>query len=303
MTTVERPAPAPMRISQATAIEQSRAVAEVQAAIVVAQQCPRDVTRALREVEESCRQKSLAEKAFYRFPRGRTSVTGESIELARELARVWGNIQHGIAELSRDDAAGQSEMVAFAWDVQTNARVSNTFIAPHRRDKTGGTEALVDLRDIYENNANLGARRVRECIFAVLPPWLKERAKELCHQTLATDGNSGKPLAVRVADAVKAFEGLGIVQAQLETKLGRPAASWLDLDVAQLQVIFRSIQRGEVSKADEFPAEQSTERVTVAEITEQAAPTPAASEGEAEQLWPETPKPGTGKAAPKRGQS
>lgn len=33
-------------ITQTTAVEQSRAVAEVQAAVVVAQQCPRDLARA-----------------------------------------------------------------------------------------------------------------------------------------------------------------------------------------------------------------------------------------------------------------
>lgn len=270
-TTVDRPQPSALeklqtsgRISQATAIEQSRAVAEVLAAVEVAQRCPRNVQAAIAAMRESCAQQTLAERAFFRFPRAGQTISGESIHLARELARCWSNIQHGLVELSRDPVAMQSEMSAWAWDVQANVRVSNTFIVPHKRDKRGGAEPIVDLRDIYENNTNLGARRVRECIFAVLPPWLVDEAKELCVKTLADGG--GKPLAHRIADAIKAFEGIGIIGDQLESKLERPSDKWTELDVAHLGVTFKSIQRGEVTKEEEFPPQ----RVTAAEVLRQA---------------------------------
>ena len=249
------------RIGQATAIEQSRAVAEVQAAIIVAQQCPRDKQAAQREMRESCRMKALAERAFYRFPRSGQTVSGPSVHLARELARCWGNIQYGVAEMSRDDAHGQSEMLAYAWDVQTNARASAVFIVPHARDKKNGPERLTDMRDIYENNSNNGARRVRECIFAVLPPWFVEEAKDLCAQTLKDGG--GKPLTQRVADALGMFGNMGITEDDITRKLGRPAAKWTDHDLGQLSVIYRSLQRGEVTREDEFPAPT----VTAEEIT------------------------------------
>ena len=249
------------RIGQATAIEQSRAVAEVQAAIIVAQQCPRDKQAAQREMRESCRMKALAERAFYRFPRSGQTVSGPSVHLARELARCWGNIQYGVAEMSRDDAHGQSEMLAYAWDVQTNARASAVFIVPHARDKKNGPERLTDMRDIYENNSNNGARRVRECIFAVLPPWFVEEAKDLCAQTLKDGG--GKPLTQRVADALGMFGNMGITEDDITRKLGRPTAKWTDHDLGQLSVIYRSLQRGEVTREDEFPAPT----VTAEEIT------------------------------------
>src|SRR5918998_422813 len=44
----------PGRIGQATAVEQSRAVAEVEAAIIVAQRCPRNIDAALQAMEYSC---------------------------------------------------------------------------------------------------------------------------------------------------------------------------------------------------------------------------------------------------------
>ena len=252
----------PARVGQATAVEQSRAVAEVEAAIVVAMRYPRSVPAAVEAMREACRQSRLAEKAFFRFPRGGQTVSGPSIHLARELARVWGNFQYGTAEMVRDDNRGQSEMLAFAWDVQTNTRNSSTFIVPHMRDKKGGPELLTDMRDIYENNANNGARRVREAIYASLPTWFVEEAKDLCAQTLSDGG--GKPLAQRVADAIATFGRIGISQAQMEAKLGQPHVKWIEQDVATLSVIYRSIQRGEISKDEEFPS--AADRVTAADI-------------------------------------
>ena len=109
----ERPAPAaaPARIGQGTAVEQSRAVAEVQAAIVVAQNCPRDINAAIAEMRQSCQQMFLAERAFFRYSRGSGSITGASVHLARELARCWGNIQYGLVEMRRDDEFGQSDRI------------------------------------------------------------------------------------------------------------------------------------------------------------------------------------------------
>ena len=270
---VPHTAPAtPARIGQATAVEQSRAVAEVEAAIVVAMRHPRNVPGAIEAMRESCAQTALAERAFFRFPRGGQTVSGPSVHLARELARVWGNFQYGIAELRRDDEYGQSEMIAFAWDVQTNTRNSSAFIQPHMRDKRDGPERLTDMRDIYESNANAGARRVREAIFASLPTWFVEEAKDLCNKTLMNGG--GKPLATRVADAIAVFGKAGITAGQLEAKTGLASGKWTEHDVAQLSVIYRSLQRGEISKEEEFPADAA--RTTAAELLGGDSKDPAA---------------------------
>ncbi|MDG4721845.1 hypothetical protein [Thalassospira aquimaris] len=253
--------------SQATRIEQSRAIAEVQGAIVVAQQRPRDITKAIASMTDSCRIQSLAEKAFFRFNRGGGTVSGPSIHLARELARCWGNIDYGIKELSRDDLAGVSEMQAFAWDLETNNRAETTFIVPHGRDTRQGVKKLTDLRDIYENNANAGARRLREMILGILPPWFVDDAKDLCTKTL-TDGG-GIPLPKRIAGAVERYAELGVDAKRLGAKVGRPSGEWNAHDIAQLQVIYRSIQNGEVQIDDEFPVDEEN-HVTGADLKSQA---------------------------------
>jgi len=269
-------ASSPSRVGQGTAIEQSRAAAEVYASVLAAKQAPRDTTRASESMAQSCGMPQLAERAFFRFNRGGGQVTGPTVHLARELARCWGNIQYGVAELRRDDDAGQSEMQAFAWDMESNARSSAVFIVPHKRDKKGGPESLTDMRDIYENNANNGARRVREAILAVLPLWFVEDAKDKCQKTLAEGG--GKPLEQRKGDAIAAFGKLGVTKAQLEAHLGRRAAEWLDLDLASLTVIHKSISRGEVTVADEFPVAPVSAEEIQSQATQRKAATPPAEQ-------------------------
>jgi hypothetical protein len=240
----------PTRIGQATAVEQSRAVAEVQARVIVAQNRPRNVDAAIASMEMSCAQMEMAEKAKFRFSRGGSMVSGPSVYLARELLRCWGNAEATVDELSRDDVLGQSEMLAWAWDLETNTRVSTKFIVPHKRDKRSGPEALVDMRDIYENNANSGARRLRECILNILPPWYVERAKALCEKTLKEGG--GEPLPVRIRNLITRFEQMGVTRTQLEKKQGRGSNAWTVEDVAALTVVGRSLAAGETTRDDEF---------------------------------------------------
>ena len=253
----------PARVGQATAVEQSRAVAEVQAAVIVAQQNPRQTQYALQSMRDACANPRLASRAFFSLPRASQRVSGPSIHLARELARIWGNISYSVVEQLRDDEHGQSEMLASAWDLETNARVAAGFIVPHKRDGKKGEKPtpLIDMRDIYENNANMGARRVRECLFAVLPLWLTDEAQEICAKTNEEGG--GLPLQQRIANALTRYAALGITEKQLEERLGRSTSRWTGQDLAQLTTLYSSLQRGEVRREEEFPANTG---VTAAEI-------------------------------------
>ena len=244
------------RVSQVTAVEQARAVAEVLAAVQVAQTCPRDQLRAWADMEAACGRLALAERAFYSVPnRG----TGPSVHLARELARIWGNIDYGVRELRRDDTAGESEIQAFAWDQQTNARTTRSFIVPHERMVGKGAqkrrEKLDDLGDVYLNNQNIGARAVRECIYAILPGDFVAQAEDMCRATIKK--GDGKPLPERVANVITNFKAThGVTEAQIAGRLGRPSGQWTAQDLAALTVVYRSIERSEATVAEEFPAVQ-----------------------------------------------
>jgi hypothetical protein len=240
--------------------------------VLVAQQCPRDVERAKADMRRACDELALAERAFYRYRRSDKIVSDASIHLARELARCWGNIDYGIAELRRDDLARQSEMKAWSWDQETNARPSTTFIVPHERDREGKRVPLDSLRDVYENNANMGGRRVRQMIFAILPVWFVEEAKTRCRATI-TRGD-GRPLEDRIATMIERFAGLGVTADQIDQRLGRTRDRWNAQDLAELTVAYQSISRNEVTLDEEFPPH----RITVAEVLPPGAPQEAPQE-------------------------
>jgi hypothetical protein len=171
--------------------------------------------------------------------------------------------------------------MAIAWDLETNARSSLTFIVPHLRDKKGGAERLTDVRDIYENNANMGARRLRECIFAVLPKYLVQAAADECRNTLETR-NAEVPLPKRIADALSAFAKLGIDKSRIEAKLGS-TSKFTAVDLANLQISYQSIRRNEISAEDEFPridgAPAGTKLDALEEAIEASKEGPADSQG------------------------
>lgn len=270
-------------VTQTTAVEQARAVAEVAAAVRVAQEVPRDTRRAFAEMQEACGRLGLAERSFYRVPnRG----TGPSVHLARELARVWGNVDYGVHELSRDDDRGMSEVRAYAWDQQTNVRSSRTFQVPHARMVKGQRSPLTDLGDVYLNNQNVGARAVRETILSVLPRDYVDEAIERCRQTLQTGGDNAPPLQDRIGRLIDRFrDNAGVTLAQLERKVGRKRGQWTPVDVADLTVIGRSIAAGETTAADEFPdAPLTVESLTAGP---QTGPTYAEVQRAARQLPPD----------------
>ncbi|GAB2519763.1 hypothetical protein [Paramicrobacterium agarici] len=236
--------------SQGTVVEQSRAVAEVAAAIQVAQQFPRNAERSKAELERLASSTAVAERAFYEVPnRG----AGLSVHIARELARIWGNIDYGVRELRRDDDQGISEMQAWAWDQETNVRSTRSFIQPHQRMKAGRRQALTDLSDIYLNNQNTAARAVRECIFTVLPGYFIDEAESRLRERLRV--GDGQPIEDRRAAAVRAFEEFGVTVKQLETKLKKQQGNWGPGELAALSRIRATITQDGIPVTEFFPEE------------------------------------------------
>lgn len=261
--------PSPGRVGQGTVVEQSRAVAEVYAAVMIAREAPRDLQGAIRQMEQACQTNELADRAFYTQQRPGKTVVEPTIHLARELAACWGNIQTSVFELRRDDEHGQSEMQAVAWDLERNHRAALGFIQPHFRDKDGGLVKLTSMGAIYEANANAGARRLRQCILAVLPNWFVERAKALCRKTLNDGG--GTPLPQRIAEALRLFEDEYNVSADdIARTLGKPADRWTGIDLGQLRVTYGSLQQGTLTVTEAFPPEQLSDPADL-------APTPPGS--------------------------
>ena len=246
-------------INQGTvAIEASRAIAEAQGKLVIAKRFPRDEVQAYAKAMEACQRPTMAEKAFYSFPRGGQTVEGPTIRFAEELARCWGNIDYGIKELSQDE--GKSEMQAYAWDLETNAQSIQNFTNPHQREVGKKMQTLTSLRDIYENNANMATRRLRSRILAILPSWFVEDAIAECKKTLA--GQNETPLVDRVKKMVVQFAKLGVTQEQIETRLKRKIDTMNADDFVEYIGIYNAIKQGESKIAEWFEAEKVASDLT-----------------------------------------
>ncbi len=247
------------KINQGTVlIEQSRAVAEAQGKLIVAKRFPRDEVQAYNRVAQACQRKGIAEKAFYSYNRGGGTVSGPTIRFAEELARCWGNIDYGIKELSQDE--GKSEMQAFAWDLESNAISTQNFTNPHVREVGGKAKILTSQRDIYEINANMGARRLRSRILAILPTDLVDMAINECKKTLA--GNNDEPLIDRVKKMIVAFGKIGVTQEQIEKRLGRKVDTMTIDDFTDYIGIYNAIKQGESKIAEWFEAEKVASDLT-----------------------------------------
>lgn len=249
------------KINQGTvAIEASRAIAEAQGKLVIAKRFPRDEVAAYAKAMEACQRPTMAEKAFYSFPRGGQTVEGPTIRFAEELARCWGNIDYGIKELSQDD--GKSEMQAYAWDLETNAQSVQNFTNPHQREQGKKMVTLTSQRDIYENNANMATRRLRSRILAILPAWFVEDAIAECKKTLA--GRNDTPLIDRVKKMVVQFAKLGVTQEQIERRLKRKVDTMTADDFTEYVGIYNAIKGGESKIAEWFTAEPEATELTAA---------------------------------------
>lgn len=246
-------------INQGTvAIEASRAIAEAQGKLVIAKRFPRDEVKAYAKAMEACQRPTMAEKAFYSFPRGGQTVEGPTIRFAEELARCWGNIDYGIKELSQDE--GKSEMQAYAWDLETNAQSVQNFTNPHQREQGKKMVILTSQRDIYENNANMATRRLRSRILAILPSWFVEDAILECKKTIA--GKNDVPLVDRVKKMVVQFAKLGVTQEQIETRLKRKIDTMNADDFVEYVGIYNAIKQGESKIADWFESEKVASDLT-----------------------------------------
>lgn len=227
----------------------SRQAQEVQGAMVVAKRFPRNEYESYNRIMKACQRKSLAEKSMYEYPRGDTRVTGPSIRLAEAIAQSWGNIDSGVIELEQEN--GESKVMAYAWDLETNTRQTKIFSVPHIRSTKKGNVPLKDPRDIYEMVANQGARRLRACILGIIPGDVVESAIAQCERTLMGDGK--EPLEDTIRAVANTFEAeYGITVPILEKFIGCKIESFTMQNLIRLKKVYVSLKDGMAKREDYF---------------------------------------------------
>lgn len=228
--------------------EKSRAVGEIQAALIVAQSRPRNEQKAIDRIGNACQRERLAESAQYSYSRGGQEITGPTIDLLTVIANSWGNIQFGFRELSQSN--GASEVEAYAWDLESNSKRSVVFTVKHERVGKGNVTRLTDPRDVYELVANYAQRRVRACLEAIIPPDVVDAAVDQCVKTLKTKDPVTVEKVKKLADAFS--EKYGVSTAQIEERLGRRMETMTPAQMVSMRRIWKSLEDGMSKPADWF---------------------------------------------------
>lgn len=239
----------PAARSTTTEMVTSRQMQEVQGQIVMAKKFPRNEMQSFNRIIQACQRRSLAEKAEYEYPRGSQKVTGPSIRLAEVAAQNWGNIDFGIVELEQKN--GESQVMAYAWDLETNTRQTKIFSVPHVRGTKKGNVPLSDPRDIYELVANQGARRMRACILGIIPGDVIEAAVEQCHRTL--EDAEKKPLNDVIREVSLYFQrDFNVPVEALEKYIGCRSEAFSMNDCIRLRKVYNSLKDGMTKREEVF---------------------------------------------------
>ncbi len=240
-------------LSPALMAEQQRAKSEIEAALTIAANMPRDEKRCMDGVLVSCQRKGLAFKSQYQFSRGGSDISGASIVLMEAIAQRWGNLDFGFRELARypgqGGRPGESIVEAYAWDLETNLRRRVAFTIEHAMGLKGGRKkVLTDPRDIYEWIANQAQRRVRTCLENVIPRDIVDAACEECDKTLKA---SIDDMAKATADMLKAFAQYGVTCPMIEDRIQRRIDAITPAQIIGLRKIYTSL-KDEMSEAGDW---------------------------------------------------
>lgn len=249
--------------SQASLPAMAREAVEARSMVEAAKLYPRNTSTVFAELTRSSQRVRFAEKARYRFKRGRDFITGPAIGLAREAARCWGNMTYGLRIVDEDDE--RVHIQGWAWDMQTNVRTSaedkfKKLI--QRKNKVTGevfwTEP--DERDLRELITRRGALCTRNAILQIIPRDLVDEALDACAETLRKDsaGQLEKSPADAVRAVVSAFEKFSVDVEMLEGLLGYELAK-IDADgLTELRAIYRSMKDGNSKRGDHFEVAESS---------------------------------------------
>ena len=270
-----RPQQQTMTASATGQSDQQRAIAEVQAAMMIARMNPRDVMAARDRILLACTRPKLAEASMYSYARGGQDITGPSIRLAEAMAQGWGNMSFGVRELEQRN--GESVMQAFAWDIESNTRREMTFTVRHWRDTKSGGYAITDARDVYELTANMGARRLRTCILGVIPRDIQEEAVEQCQATLEAKFEVTPELVTKVLGQL---EKHGVDKHAVEQRIQRKAESMTPALVVSLHKILTSMKDGMSKPSDWFEMDTRSDAAKKLDHAAKTAPKATAKESE-----------------------
>jgi len=213
---------------------------EIESAIVIAKKFPRNEETAYAKIMKVCLRGSFADEAMYSFPRGDAQVEGPSVNLARELARGWGNLRYGL-EIVRDDD-NTMQIRGWAWDLETNTKTTAEDNFKKLIFRKAGGWIKPDERDLRELVFRRGAILERNCLLKLMPKDFIEDALDKCRETLKK-GVETDPEAAR-KKIIVAFSEQNVTPEMLEGYLGHKLSECSPAEIANLRKIYVSLKDG-----------------------------------------------------------
>lgn len=242
----------------------AREEAELKGALILARNFPRDEANCYARMMRSCGRAAFAESAAYSFPRGGSNVTGPSVDLAREAARLWGNLRYGLRLVSVDDDYVHIKGYAFDLETNTMTEAEDKFrklvqrkVGPREARRTEWVEP--DERDLRELVNRRGAICVRNAILQLIPPDVVDDAMRACDETMkkAAKGDLTQDRTQAIRRIAVAFDKLGVNTDMLVAKLGCALDAISDDQLVELRKIYKSLLDGNTRRDDHFaPAVQ-----------------------------------------------
>lgn len=245
---------------------------DLQAAVVLAKQFPRDEEVASERILKACTRPAFAEAARYLYERDKTDVSGFSIVFAREAARLRSNVRYGF-QITGDETE-RRKVMAWAWDLESNVRsfAEDVFVKKvPRRERGRSIMKPANERELRELTAARASIMIRNAILTLLPPGVKEEAAIVCKATLTDQARKeGRPKAV--PDIVAGFARFNVTEKELESYLGHPMTEITAEEVADLRSIWRAINDRVAKWSDYAKGEDAADSDDNADGGENAAP-------------------------------
>jgi len=232
---------------------------EIEAAVLLARRFPRDTSACFQALVRACRRPSFAERAQYRYPRGKKKtdsgewvpniIQGPSIYFAREVAKLWGNLKVDFQIV--EDTDESRTIRARAWDLETNYSTAqeDTFKKLIQRKVDGVTQWVVpDERDLRELTNKRAAILERGVILRMLPDDIKADAIGEAEVTRKKDTAQDPDLARK--KILVAFDAINVSSAELERLLGCKVGQASPAQIDSLRDLHVAIKDGHTTWQD-----------------------------------------------------
>jgi hypothetical protein len=223
---------------------------EIDMQIATAHKYPRSLKRFRDEsLQMVTLNERVAESCIYALPRGNKTIEGPSARFAEVIASAWGNCRAGARTISDQGEFVTAQGVFH--DLERNVAI--TYEVQRRITDSKGKRYNVDMIGVTANAACSVA--LRNAILKGVPKAFWDDMYQAARQTVMGDF---KTLANRRAEALKAFQALGVSEAQLFAKLEVTGIEDITLEhLVILRGLITAIKEGDTTPEQTFGQSQA----------------------------------------------